>query len=49
MCWKENRRQCCCEKPHRLKDRPKTCTAEQIRECHGEAREHPCACEGEQA
>jgi hypothetical protein len=26
---------------------PKTCSAEQIRECHGEASEHPCESEKE--
>ena len=29
------------EKCEKGKD-PKTCTPEQIRECHGEAAEHPC-------
>ncbi|MFP4214220.1 MAG: hypothetical protein ACLFRL_08940 [Desulfohalobiaceae bacterium] len=26
-----------CQFPHKLKDKPEDCTAEQIKECHGEA------------
>lgn len=33
----------CCERPERLKGRPDECTLEQIRECHGEGKDHPCA------
>ena len=36
---------CDCCKPKKCekgKD-PKTCTAEQVKECHGDAREHECA------
>ncbi len=31
-----------CEYREKLKDRPEECTPEQIRECHGEVKEHPC-------
>jgi hypothetical protein len=38
----------CCDKsgcahPEK-KQRAKECTAEQIRECHGDVQAHPCAC-----
>ena len=32
----------CCEQPNNLKDKPENCTPEQIRECHGDTKEHPC-------
>jgi ArsR family transcriptional regulator len=32
----------CCQQPNKLKDKPENCTPEQIRECHGDAKEHPC-------
>ncbi len=32
----------CCERPEKLKGRPDECTPQQIRECHGEAKGHPC-------
>ncbi|MFO7717074.1 MAG: hypothetical protein ACQESV_01675 [Thermodesulfobacteriota bacterium] len=35
----------CCQKPEHLKDRPQTCTPEQIRICHGPNGDHPCTCE----
>jgi len=31
-----------CKHPEKLKGKPEECTPEQIRECHGGAREHPC-------
>jgi hypothetical protein len=31
-----------CEHPERLKGRPGECSPEQIKECHGEVKEHPC-------
>ena len=31
-----------CQKPEACKDTPKKCTPEQIRECHGDVKEHPC-------
>jgi len=30
-----------CEHPERLKGKPEECSLEQIRECHGDAKEHP--------
>jgi hypothetical protein len=32
-----------CEHPEKLKGKPGKCSPEQIRECHGDALEHPCA------
>ncbi len=32
-----------CQKPEHLKGKPEDCTPEQIRKCHGEAKDHPCA------
>jgi len=32
-----------CQKPEELKGKPEECTSEQIKKCHGNAREHPCA------
>ena len=34
--------QCCCERPEKLKDKPEDCTPEQIKECHGDNKSHPC-------
>lgn len=34
--------QCCCERPEKLKDKPEDCTPEQIKECHGDNKDHPC-------
>lgn len=31
-----------CQQPEKLKDRPETCTLEQIHACHGDSNEHPC-------
>ena len=31
-----------CEKPEQLAGEPEECTPEQIRECHGDVKEHPC-------
>jgi hypothetical protein len=31
-----------CSRPDKLKGRPEDCTPEQIRECHGEEKHHPC-------
>jgi hypothetical protein len=33
---------CCCTHPEKLVENPERCTPEQIRECHGDKREHPC-------
>jgi len=32
----------CCQQPDKLRDNPENCTPEQIRECHGNTKEHPC-------
>jgi len=31
-----------CQQPIKLKDKPANCSPEQIRECHGDVKEHPC-------
>lgn len=31
-----------CQKPEKLKGKPEECSPEQIRECHGDVKEHPC-------
>ncbi len=33
----------CCRKPEKLKGKPENCTPERIKECHGDAKDHPCA------
>ena len=43
---KEIRTMCCgpcCERPIKLKEKPEKCTPEQIKECHGDVKDHPCA------
>ena len=37
--------QCCCQKPEKLKGKPEECTPQQIKDCHGDEKNHPC--EGE--
>ena len=32
----------CCEHPEKLKGKPEECNEEQIKECHGDTKEHPC-------
>jgi len=32
----------CCQKPEELKGKPKECSPEQIRKCHGDENKHPC-------
>lgn len=32
----------CCQQPDTLKEKPETCRPEQILECHGDAKAHPC-------
>lgn len=46
---KEIRSMCkpCCERPDRLKGKPADCTPAQIRECHGDVKDHPCERKGE--
>jgi hypothetical protein len=37
-----NKEQIECEHPEKLKGKPGECSIEQIRECHGDAKEHSC-------
>jgi hypothetical protein len=32
-----------CRKPEELKGQAEECTPEQIKKCHGDVKEHPCA------
>jgi ArsR family transcriptional regulator len=32
----------CCQQPDKLIGTPQECTPEQIQECHGDTKEHPC-------
>jgi hypothetical protein len=38
---------CKCQTPEKLKAKPEECTPEQIKECHGDTKEHPCEDEKE--
>jgi len=40
MCKSESAKGC--EQPERLKGKPEECSPEQIKECHGDVKEHPC-------
>jgi len=40
MCKSESTKGC--EHPERLKGKPGECSPEQIKECHGDVKEHPC-------
>ncbi len=40
MCKSESTK--ACEHPERLKGKPGECSPEQITECHGDVKEHPC-------
>jgi hypothetical protein len=31
-----------CEHPERLRGKPGECSPEQIKECHGDVKKHPC-------
>jgi hypothetical protein len=31
---------CCCEQPQKLRGKREGCTPEQVKECHGEVRDH---------
>ena len=31
-----------CQHPENLKGKPEECSPEQIAECHGDVKEHPC-------
>jgi DNA-binding transcriptional ArsR family regulator len=37
----------CCQQPDRLKGKAEDCISEQIRECHGDEKDHPCVPENE--
>jgi len=41
MCQEKNTKGC--EHAEKLQGKPEECTPEQIKECHGEGIEHPCA------
>jgi len=32
-----------CQKPEELVGKPEDCSAEQIKKCHGNLKDHPCA------
>lgn len=38
-----------CQRPEELKGKPEECSPEQIRKCHGDVKEHPCATATEDA
>jgi len=40
MCKSESTKEC--EHPERLKGKPEECSPEQIKECHGDVKEHSC-------
>jgi ArsR family transcriptional regulator, arsenate/arsenite/antimonite-responsive transcriptional repressor len=31
-----------CQQPIKLKDKPENCSPEQIKQCHGDVKDHPC-------
>jgi len=31
-----------CQHPEKLKGKPGDCSPKQVRECHGDAKKHPC-------
>lgn len=33
---------CKCQHPEKLIGKPEACSLEQIKECHGDAKDHPC-------
>jgi len=38
----------CCQRPKKLKGKPKDCTPQQVKECHGDVQKHPCKPENKQ-
>jgi len=38
---------CECQRPKELIDKPEECSPEQIKECHGDAKAHPCTAQSE--
>lgn len=47
-CGNDKKDKTCCRKPENLKDKPATCTPEQIRQCHGDEGQHPCTSDNAQ-
>jgi hypothetical protein len=43
MCCDEKSR---CEHPEKLAGEPGECSPEQVRECHGDVKRHPCSASG---
>ena len=41
MCTKRSKKRCCLNSEQR-KANPGNCSAEQIKECHGDDKKHPC-------
>ena len=41
MCQKNSTTECC-QNPSELKDNVRNCSKEQIKKCHGNAKQHPC-------
>jgi ArsR family transcriptional regulator len=39
----------CCQQPDRLQGKPQECTPEQIKECHGDEKNHPCVPQEEES
>ncbi|MDY6934907.1 MAG: hypothetical protein SVZ03_11905 [Spirochaetota bacterium] len=37
-----DKRVCDCQRPEKLKGKPRDCTSEQIKKCHGDVNDHPC-------
>jgi hypothetical protein len=44
MCDEKNK----CQQPEKLEEKPEECSPEQVEECHGDVKEHPCTEETEQ-
>ncbi len=41
MC-KTSKKEACCQNPKELKGDSKNCSKEQIQQCHGTSKDHPC-------
>ena len=41
MCTNDSKERCCCH-PERRKTDVADCSTEQIKECHGDVKRHPC-------
>jgi hypothetical protein len=37
-----NEKQEGCQKPENLRGKPQDCSPEQVRQCHGDVKKHPC-------